>query len=70
MLYVEFKPCPLGFTLQENRKSCHCDHVLSKNEVISIKSCNLRDEKILRPAYSWISAKRDDDTNYVTYIIS
>ena len=70
MLYVEFKPCPLGFTLQENRKSCYCDQVLSKNEVISIKSCNLSDETILRPAYSWISAKRDNSTNSITYIVS
>ena len=70
MFYVEFKPCPLGFTHQENRKSCYCDPVLSKNEVISIKSCNLNDETILRPAYSWISAKRDDNTNSTTYIVS
>ena len=70
MFYVEFKPCPLGFTLQEHRKSCYCDPVLSKNKVISIKSCNLNDETILRPAYSWISAKRDDNTNNTTYIVS
>ena len=70
MFYVEFKPCPLGFTYQENRKSCYCDPVLSKNEVISVKSCNLNDETLLRPAYSWISAKRDDNTNNTTYIIS
>ena len=69
MFYVQFKPCPLGFTLQENRKSCYCDPVLNKNEVISIKSCNLNDETILRPAYSWISAKRDN-TNNITYVIS
>ena len=70
MLYVEFKPCPLGFTLQEDKKSCYCDPVLSKNEVISITLCNLSDETILRPAYSWISAKRDDNTNNITYIVS
>ena len=70
MFYVEFKPCPLGFTYQENSKSCYCDPVLSKNEVISIKSCNLSDETILRPAYSWISAKRDVNTNNTSYIVS
>ena len=69
MFYVKFKPCPLGFTLQESRKSCYCDPVLSKNEVISIKSCNLNDETILRPGNSWISAKRDN-TNNITYIVS
>ena len=70
MFYIEFKPCPLGFTYQENRKSCYCDLVLNSNEVIFIKSCNLNDETILRPAYSWISAKRDVDTNNTTYIVS
>ena len=70
MFYIEFKPCPLGFTYQENRKSCYCDPVLNNNEVIFIKSCNLSDETILRPAYSWISAKRDDNTNSTAYIVS
>ena len=70
MFYVEFKHCPLGFTLQEDRKSCYCDPVLGNNEVISITSCNLSDETILRPAYSWISAKRDDNTKNTTYIVS
>ena len=72
MFYIEFKPCPLGFTLQEHRKSCYCDPVLSKNKIISIKSCKLSDETILRPACSWISAKRDINTltNNTTYIIS
>ena len=70
MFYVQFKLCPLGFTLQENRKSCYCDPVLSKNKVISIKSCNFSDETILRPAYSWISAKRDDNTYNTTYMVS
>ena len=45
MFYVQFKPCPLGFTLQENRKSCYCDPVLNKDAFI--KSCNLSDETIL-----------------------
>ena len=70
MFYVEFKHCPLGFTYQENRKSCYCDPVLNKNKAISIKSCNLNDETILRPAYSWISANRDNNTNNTTYIVS
>ena len=45
------------------------DTVLNDNEVISIKSCNLNDETILRPAYSWIFAKRDNRNN-ITYIVS
>ena len=70
MFYVQFKPCPLGFTYQENRKSCYCDRVLNKNEAISIKSCNLNDETILHPAHSWIFAKRDNNTNNTTYVVS
>ena len=66
IFYVPFKPCPLGFTLQEDRKSCYCDTVLNK---MSIKSCNLSDETILRPAYSWIFAEKDI-TNNITYIVS
>jgi len=63
--YVQFKPCPLGFTLQENRKACYCDPVLT-----FIKSCNLSDETILHPAYSWISAREDNDSNNITYTVS
>ena len=70
MFHIQFKPCPLGFTLQEDKKSCYCDPILSNNEVISIKSCNLNDETISRPAYSWISVKRNNDTDNVTYIVS
>ena len=66
IFYVPFKPCPLGFTLQEDRKSCYCDPVLNK---LSIKSCNLSDETILRPAYSWIFAEKDN-TNNITYTVS
>ena len=34
--YVHLKGCPLGFTLQESRKSCYCDPVLSNNDVVHI----------------------------------
>ena len=70
MFYVQFKPCPLGFTYQENRKSCYCDPLLKNNDMIPIKSCNLNDETILRPAFSWISAKRNNNTTNTAYIVS
>ena len=67
--YVEFKHCPLGFTLQESTKSCYCDPVLTNNDVVHIESCNLSDETILRLAHSWISANKDNiyiiNTTYV-----
>ena len=55
MFYVQIKPCPMGFTLQSSRKACYCDPLLN-NDKISITSCDINDDTILRPAYSWISA--------------
>jgi len=53
MFFVEIKPCPMGFTRQEDRLACYCDPALN---ILSITSCNLHDETINRPANSWISA--------------
>ena len=55
MFYVQIKPCPMGFTLQSDKKTCYCDPLLNNDEV-SITSCDTNDETILRPANSWISA--------------
>ena len=55
MFYVQIKPCPMGFTLQSDKKACYCDPLLSNDE-LSITSCNINDRTILRPANSWISA--------------
>ena len=68
MFYVQIKPCPVGFTLQSDRKSCYCDPLLLNNDILSIASCNLDDETILRPANSWISA--DTNNNSHTYNVS
>ena len=68
MFYVQIKPCPVGFTLQSDRKSCYCDPLLLNNDILSITSCNLNDETILRPANSWISA--DTNNNSHTYNVS
>ena len=55
MFYVQIKPCPMGFTLQNDKKACYCDPLL-RNDEVSITSCNINDRTILRPANSWISA--------------
>ena len=55
MFYVQIKPCPMGFTLQSDKKACYCDPLLNNDEM-SITSCDVNDETILRPANSWISA--------------
>ena len=55
MFYVQIKPCPIGFTLQNDKKACYCDPLL-RNDEVSITSCNINDRTILRPANSWISA--------------
>ena len=70
MFYVKLKPCPLGFKLQENRQACYCDPVLTENEVVLIRYCNLSDESILRPAYSWIYAKKQDNASKFVYTLS
>ena len=54
MFYIDIKPCPKGFTQQHDKMACDCDPLL--NNVLSVTSCNLDDETILRPANSWISA--------------
>ena len=54
MFYVQIKPCPVGFTLQ-NKKACYCDPLLNNDEV-SITSCDVNNGTILHPANSWISA--------------
>ena len=55
MFDVQIKPCPIGFTLRNDKKACYCDPLL-RNDEVSIISCNINDRTILRPANSWISA--------------
>ena len=68
MFYIQIKPCPVGFTLQSDKKSCYCDPLLMNSDILSITSCNLDDETILRPANSWISA--DTNNNSHAYKVS
>ena len=56
MFYVEIKPCPMGFMLENSIKACYCDPLLN-NDKLSITSCNINDGTILRPANSWIFAE-------------
>ena len=67
MFYIQIKPCPKGFKLSDTRKACYCDPLLNTN-FVSITSCNLDDETILRPANSWISADTLNKSH--TYLIS
>ena len=62
MFYVQLKNCPKGFTLQEDKKACFCDPILQYSS-LSITTCNLDDETVLRPANSWISASTTDNTH-------
>ena len=54
MFYIHIKPYPKGFTQQQDKKACSSDPLLDNN-ILSIKSCNLDDESIHRPANSWIA---------------
>ena len=69
MFYVQVKPCPKGFTFQNQKKACYCDQLLN-NKAFSITSCNVKDETILRPANSWIYAHTDENSYNHTYKIS
>ena len=67
MFYIEIKFCPPGFTLDSNKRFCHCDPLLD-NGVVSVTSCNLNDQTILRPANSWITADTVNGSH--TYLVS
>ena len=67
IFYVDLKACPVGFSLQDDRKACHCDSNLN-SAYISISSCNINDETVLRPANSWISA--DNINNSYNYHVA
>ena len=67
MFFVQIKPCPKGFTLQEGRRACYCDPILN-SKFLGITTCNLDDETIHRPANSWISASTINSTH--SYLVS
>ena len=67
IFYVDLKACPPGFSLQHDRKGCSCDPNLN-TRYVSISSCNLDDATILRPANSWMSVERINDS--YTYYVS
>ena len=52
MFYVTLDHCPIGFTLQPNKKACDCDAVL-ENSVLSI---DVNNGTIQGPAKIWIHA--------------
>ena len=54
--FIPLLSCPAGFllSLDTMNKRCICDPILLVNKVI--RSCNIDDQTILRPAGSWMSA--------------
>ena len=65
--YINLLNCPAGFSFDVNVKKCVCDQKL-KSEILSIDSCSINDQTILRPANSWISATTHNHS--YTYHIS
>jgi len=65
IFYVKQLPCPAGFILSSKNRKCVCYPKLAK---FTVKSCNIDDQTILRPANSWISATPHN--NSYTYHIS
>jgi len=66
--YIKLLDCPLGFTLHPVEGYCQCDPTLSSTTTISIISCNINNQTILRPLNSWISV--DVGNNSYLYLIS
>ena len=66
--YIKLLDCPLGFILHPVEGYCHCDPILSSTTIITITSCNINDQTILRPPNSWISV--DVYNNSYLYQIS
>ena len=64
IFYVTLLPCPIGFTLQSNARTCSCDSVLDEFTA----SCNLNDGTVQRAANSWISGKTVNGSH--TYDVS
>jgi len=66
--YITLLDCPLGFTLHQMEGYCHCDPILSSTPIISVTSCNINNQTILRPPNSWISV--DGENNSYLYLIA
>ena len=65
---IKVKPCPLGFVLNQIEGICKCDSTLSSS-ILSISSCNINDQTILRPANSWVVGKTNID-HFHSYQVS
>ena len=65
---VQVRPCPLGFMLNKIAGICQCDLMLSSCP-LSVTTCNINDQTILRPANSWIIGKTNSDDLH-TYQVS
>ena len=64
IFYVTLLPCPAGFAIQSDIKTCSCDSLLTS----VVLSCNLNDGTVQRMANSWISAKTVNGSH--TYDVS
>ena len=65
---IKVRPCPLGFILNQLEGICECDSTLLSS-ILSISSCNINDQTILRPANSWIVGYTNIDHLY-SYLVS
>ena len=65
--FIRLHACPVGFILYQ--KQCTCDLVLT-NSPLSIKSCNIDHQSLLRPDNSWIFGNDYTMNNSHKYLIS
>ena len=65
---IQIRPCPLGFMLNKIAGICQCDLMLSSCP-LSVTTCNINDQTILRLANSWIMGRTNSDDLH-TYQVS
>ena len=58
--YIDILPCPTGFVQQNG--ICICDPILN-SQVLSITTCDINYQTILRPAGSWLTAVTINDSH-------
>ena len=59
---IEFRSCPLGFTLSDSR--CDCNHIL---QCIPTVKCDIKDQTIIRSGSVWVGADDNETVSASQY---
>ena len=64
--WITLEPCPLGFSLDTKRNSCHCDQILQQYS-LPVISCDINNKMITRQANSWIHGEERNRSQVSNY---